>query len=72
MPESERSPATIQVSFRLPYALVERMREVSTARSWPPPPSQTDLVIQGLQRVLEELEHERERRKRSRARAKAD
>jgi hypothetical protein len=61
---------TIQVSFRLPVQLVERMRDVSTRASWPPPPSQTDLVIQGLRIVLDELERELERRKRNRARAK--
>jgi hypothetical protein len=57
---------TIQVSFRLPRELVDRMREVTTADEWPPPPSQTEIVARGIELVLQKLEG-----KRGRARAQA-
>ena len=47
---------TIQVSFRLPHDLVERLREASAERAWPPPPSQTEIVIRGVEHVLRTLE----------------
>ena len=47
---------TIQVSFRLPHELVERLREASAERAWPPPPSQTEIVIRGVEHVLKTLE----------------
>ena len=47
---------TIQVSFRLPQQLVERMRDVSTSQAWPPPPSQTEIVARGIELVLRRLE----------------
>lgn len=53
---------TIQVSFRLEKALVERMRDVSTADVWPPPPSQTEIVSKGIEMVLRKLETKRSRR----------
>jgi hypothetical protein len=58
---------TIQVSFRLPQQLVERMRDVSTTRVWPPPPSQTEIVARGIELVLRRLE-----RRGSKARAEAE
>lgn len=53
---------TIQVSFRLESELVERMRAVSTADRWPPPPSQTEIVSRGIEMVLKKLETKRSRR----------
>lgn len=47
---------TIQVSFRLPRHLVKRMREITEVSSWPPPPSQTDIVVRGIEQVLRTLE----------------
>lgn len=47
---------TAQVSFRLPEELVERMRVISNASVWPPPPSQTDIVERGIELVLQKLE----------------
>jgi hypothetical protein len=52
MPDTE----TIQVSFRLRRELVTRMRSVATLQSWPPPPSQTEIVSRGIEMVLEKLE----------------
>lgn len=46
---------TVQVSFRLPHELVERLREASAERAWPPPPSQTDIVIRGIEHVLKTM-----------------
>jgi hypothetical protein len=50
-----RKQPTTQVSFRLPRRLVERMREASSVRCWPPPPSQTEIVVHGVELVLEKL-----------------
>jgi hypothetical protein len=50
-----RDSQTVQVSFRLPRRLVKRMQEVSKAQSWPPPPSQTEIVTHGVELVLEKL-----------------
>jgi len=58
MPETQ----TIQVSFRLPKNLVERMRDIATARHWPPPPSQTEIVSRGIEMVLQKLEPKKGRR----------
>jgi hypothetical protein len=48
--------STVQVSFRLPALLVRRLRNVSSARSWPPPPSQTEIAARGIELVLATLE----------------
>ena len=56
---------TIQVSFRLNADLVARMREVAMSETWPPPPSQTEIVSKGIEMVLSKLA----RHKRSRTRA---
>lgn len=53
---------TIQVSFRLQKDLVERLRHVSTADRWPPPPSQTEIVSRGIKMVLRKLEPKRKQR----------
>lgn len=55
-----RKPPTIQVSYRLPKPLVERMRRiVERLPAWPPPPSQTEIVTRGVESVLLELERQR-------------
>jgi hypothetical protein len=48
--------STVQVSFRLPRPLVQRLKSASSARSWPPPPSQTEIVARGVELVLAKLE----------------
>ena len=53
MPNS--TSKTVQVSFRLPHDLVERLREITAESAWPPPPSQTEIVIRGIQHVLKTL-----------------
>jgi hypothetical protein len=51
---------TIQVSFRLPRQLVERLRSATrNKRKWPPAPSQTDIVAQGVELMLRELKKPR-------------
>jgi hypothetical protein len=57
---------TVQVSFRLERQLVERMRQITNTRVWPPPPSQTEIVTRGIELVLNKLN---KRRARSRAEA---
>lgn len=57
-----KNDTTIQVSFRLQSELVERMRAVSTAERWPPPPSQTEIVSRGIEMVLRRLEPKRKQR----------
>jgi hypothetical protein len=59
------SQETVQVSFRLERQLVERMREITNTRDWPPPPSQTEIVSRGIELVLSKL------KKRARSRAEA-
>jgi hypothetical protein len=56
---------TVQVSFRLDRDLVERMREVTGSKGWPPPPSQTEIVSRGIELVLAKL------KRRARARVAA-
>jgi hypothetical protein len=56
MMKVKRAPQTIQVSFRFPRRVVERMREASSARSWPPPPSQKEIALRGVEMVLDQLE----------------
>ena len=57
---------TIPVSFRLDRELVEALRAFCTAETWPPRPSQTEIVTRGIKMVLENLEppkrHKRGRR----------
>lgn len=53
--------STVQVSFRLERQLVERMREVTSTREWPPPPSQTEIVARGIELVLAKLKGKRTR-----------
>jgi hypothetical protein len=48
---------TIQVSYRLDRRLVQRMRRVTEADKWPPPPTQTDIVSRGIEMVLDNLEN---------------
>ena len=54
-PESQ----TTQVSFRLPRRLVQRMKNVSEANVWPPPPTQNGRantpVIVKLSPVIEKV-----------------
>lgn len=57
-----KNDGTIQVSFRLQSELVERMRAVSGADQWPPPPSQTEIVSRGIEMVLRKLEPKRKQR----------
>jgi hypothetical protein len=52
----------IPVSFRLDRKLVKRMKDVCGVRSWPPPPSQTEIVARGIELVLAELESKRGKR----------
>jgi hypothetical protein len=54
---------TIQVSFRLPKDLVERLRTTAAdnERHWPPGPSQTEIVSRGIQQVLAELGKRKQR-----------
>jgi len=33
------------------------MRDASSARGWPPPPSQTEIVARGIELVLDKLEN---------------
>lgn len=48
---------TVQVSYRLPTHLVARLRHATrNRRSWPPGPSQTDIVAQGIELMLRKLE----------------
>ena len=54
---------TVQVSFRLPHELADRLREASSEKTWPPPPSQTDIVIKGIEHVLRTLEKRNARSK---------
>ena len=58
---------TVQVSFRLPHELVERLREITAERAWPPPPSQTEIVIRGVEHVLKTLERQEKRGARAKA-----
>jgi Arc/MetJ-type ribon-helix-helix transcriptional regulator len=58
---------TVQVSFRLPQQLVERMRDITSTNEWPPPPSQTEIVARGIELVLRRLE-----KRGSKVRAEAD
>lgn len=62
MSNAATTSKTVQVSFRLPHELVERLRDISNVDVWPPPPSQTDIVIRGIERVLGEMEKKREKR----------
>jgi len=54
---------TTQVSYRLPTDLVERMRDISAMDGWPPPPSQTEIVVRGIEIVLEKLRHQKRGRR---------
>lgn len=54
---------TVQVSFRLPRQLVERMRDITSSGVWPPPPSQTEIVSRGIDLVVRKLEAKRGRRR---------
>lgn len=56
MSNAATTSKTVQVSFRLPHELVERLRDISNVDVWPPPPSQTDIVIRGIEHVLKTLE----------------
>jgi hypothetical protein len=58
MPDTE----TVQVSYRLPSDLVRRMRDIAQMSTWPPPPSQTEIVSKGIEMVLEKLEKRKPRR----------
>jgi len=60
--ETQDREETVQVSFRLPSELVRRMKTISTSQTWPPPPSQTEIVSRGIRIVLEKLEAKRPRR----------
>jgi hypothetical protein len=53
---------TVSVSFRLPTQLVVRLRKATrnNQRVWPPPPSQTALVIEGIETMLKRLEKKRD------------
>jgi len=65
MPNS--TSKTVQVSFRLPHELVERLRLASAERAWPPPPSQTEIVIRGVEHVLKTLKTQERRSARAKA-----
>jgi hypothetical protein len=54
---------TVSVSYRLPMQLVVRLRQATrnSKRAWPPPPSQTALVIEGIELMLRKLERGRAR-----------
>ena len=59
---------TIPVSFRLDRELVEALRDFCRAETWPPPPSQTEVVARGIRIVLDNLEPPK-KHKRGKARA---
>jgi hypothetical protein len=66
MKVNENGPtSTVQISFRLQRNLVERMRDVSNADQWPPPPTQTEIVTKGIELVLEQLARKRGKRRAS-------
>lgn len=65
MSNASTTSKTVQVSFRLPHELVERLRGVSAVSAWPPPPSQTEIVIRGIEHVLRGLEKRSARTKAS-------
>src|SRR5215472_6263716 len=45
-------------SFRLPTALIERMREVTEQRRFPPPPDMREIVEHGIELALAELQRQ--------------
>jgi len=49
----------VPVSFRLDPRLMKRLREVTSAEVWPPPPTQTEIVTRGIELVLRKLEAKR-------------
>lgn len=55
----QEAATTEQVSFRLARSLMKRMREITNARTWPPPPSQTEIVSRGIELVLAKLERDK-------------
>jgi hypothetical protein len=52
---------TVQISFRIPTQLVERLRAITQTNEWPPPPTQTEIVTRGIEYVVTKLEQQRGR-----------
>jgi hypothetical protein len=60
MPDMDAQLKTVQVSYRLPLQLVARLRQLArNRRRWPPGPSQTDIVIHGIEMALRKLEQDK-------------
>jgi len=49
----------VPVSFRLSRELVEALRDFCATETWPPPPTQTEIVTKGIELVLRELKSKR-------------
>jgi len=62
-----RTDTTVPVSFRIEAELMARLRRFTEAETWPPPPSQTDIVERGIRIVLDNLEPSIKRRGKPRA-----